>query len=321
MTIPNPLPALSRRHWLQAALAFPLTSRLASATPANDAIDLMPAFWRVYDAGLELPVAERAGRLRRGFFEPHGAVYKEAGSKLPDEARIARWLATFDALAPGVRAVHRRFGAELARQRKAFGEALPDFDPQRSPIHLLPSLYGFDAHLEPRADGLPLFFAPDGIVRYHGAEADLSVLFAHEIFHCYQGQMNPGMAQDTRPAVYVNLWIEGGATHASEQLNPGASLHHVLLDDDVLLREGPRTAPRVAAALLDRLDATDDATLQSFFAMGWRGEWPARAGYYVGLLVAREWARTMDLRQMASMPREQVRERSAGSLRRIAAQR
>ncbi|HET7863841.1 MAG TPA: hypothetical protein VFL86_05480 [Burkholderiaceae bacterium] len=312
--------AITRREWLAAlgALSLGLNRPLRAAAADGAAIDLMPNFWHTYDAGRALQMPERAEGLRREFFEPHADTYRQAGSKLPDDAAIGRWLASFDGIAPSVRDMHHRFAHELARHSAAFRIALPDFDPQRSPIYLLPSMDRFDAHLEPHANGLPLFFAPDGIVRYHGAGADLSVLFTHEIFHCYQGQMNPGMTQDTRAPVYVNLWVEGGATYASERLNPQASLHHVLLDDDVLLREGPGTATRVAKALLDRIDATDDATLNSFFSMGWRGPWPARAGYYVGLLVARDWARTMDLQALAAMPRERVREQSIAALQRIA---
>lgn len=310
----------TRRHCLQAALALSLALRhgLSEAAPTGAATDLMPDFWRVYDASHALRLPARAHLLRREFFQSNEPIYRLAGMTLPDDAAIERWLSSFDGIAQSVRDMHRRFALELAHHGAAFRRALPDFDPQRSPVYLLPSVYRFDAHLEPQTDGLPLFFAPDGIVRHHGADADLSVLFSHEMFHCYQGQMNPGMAQDPQPPVFVNLWVEGGATCASERLNPRASLRHVLLDDDVLLREGPRTAPRVATALLDRIDATDAATLKSFFSMGWRGEWPARAGYYVGLLVAREWARTMSLQQLAAMPREQVLERSIHTLRWIA---
>jgi hypothetical protein len=310
----------TRRHCLQAAIALPLVvhHRLSDAAQVGAATDLMPDFWRVYDASSALHQPARADRLRREFFQPNEPIYRLAGMKLPDDAVIVRWLASFDGIAQNVRRMHRRFAHALAHHRTAFRRALPDFDPQRSPVYLLPSVYRFDAHLEPQPDGLPLFFAPDGIVRYHGADADLSVLFSHEMFHCYQGQMNAGMAQDSQPPVFVNLWVEGGATYASERLNPRASLRHVLLDDDALLREGPRSAPRVAAALLERIDATDAATLKSFFAMGWRGDWPSRAGYYVGLLVAREWARTMNLQQLAAMPREQVLQRSIQTLRRIA---
>ena len=61
-----------------------------------------------------------------------------------------------------------------------------------------------------------------------------------------------------------------------------------MLDDEAPLRDGPAAAPRIAAALLAALDATDAATVESFVSMGWHGDaWPRRGGYYVGYLAAR----------------------------------
>jgi hypothetical protein len=282
--------------------------------------DRMPAFWRVYDTTRTLPVAERAQRLVDGFFKPEQALYRRAGMKERTPDSVARWLAAFDGIAPAVRQVHAQMPGTLRSNIAKFRAALPDFDAASSPVFVLPSQFNFDAHLEPDGATMPLFFGPDGIVRLHGAGADLGVLFAHEIFHCYQGQRNPSMALDPKPPAFANLWIEGVATWASEQLNPGASLLHVLLDDETLLHEGPRTAPRVAAALLEHLDTTDDAFIGSLFTTGAHGpDWPARAGYYVGWLASRRIGRELTLGQMAALPTPQVRERLVAQLQEIRA--
>jgi len=324
-------PAAGRRRWMKAAagwlaggfgaLGCDLAQAAGSASPMATAPssapatpvaldDRMPAFWRAYDASLALPPQERAQRLVREFFSPAQALYARAGSKAPDAAAAGRWLARFDPIAPDVRAVSARVTTELPANLDRFRAALPDFDPAVSPIAVLPSLFAFDAHLEPGGATLPLFFGPDGIVRYHGTRADLDVLFSHEIFHCYQAQRNPALMLASNPPVYGNLWIEGVATWASGQLNPGASLLHVLLDDEALFRDGPRTAPRVAAAMLARLDATDDATLAGFFGAGQTGlEWPSRAGYYVGYLAARRIGAELSMREMAALPMARIRER------------
>ena len=316
-------PFLDRRRALLALGAAALAPRAfaADAAPAAAFTDLMPAFWRSYDAMPDAPAAERAARLVKEFFAPNDALYRRSGLKQAVSAEaVARWFLRFDPLADAVRATHARFAdgyrANLARLRAA----LPDFDPTVSPVFLMPSLFRFDGHLEPDGKSLPLFFGPDGIVRYHGMEPDTAVLFAHELFHCYQGQRNPAMALDPHMAVCANLWIEGTATFASERLNPGASLGHVLLDDDAMLRDGPAAAPRIATALLAALDATDAATLESFFDAGWHGDaWPRRGGYYVGYLVAKRLAEGgMSLREMAGLPAPQVRERVAGALHAIA---
>jgi hypothetical protein len=278
----------------------------------------MPAFWRAYDETRNLSGVDRARALAERFFAPESALYKRAGLRQRPPEELARWLAAFDEIEGAVRRLHARFPDVLRENTDKFRAALPDFDAAASPVLVLPSLFYFDAHLEPDGHVMPLFFGPDGIVRYHGPDADLGVLCAHEIYHCYQAQRNPALALDPHGPVWVTLWSEGGATWASAQLNPGASLKHVLLDDETLLREGPQSAARVAAALLDKFDAIDDAAQESFFSTGWKGKgWPPRAGYYVGYLVSRQLGRELSLRELAGLPGAQLRERLSAALRDI----
>jgi hypothetical protein len=303
------------------SLADAASGAAAAAAPPRAAVDdRMPAFWHAYEETRHLPYPERAQRLLDGFFVTEAALYRRAGIRIPQADGVARWLAAFDDMAVGVRDVHAHLAEGLQTTLQKFHAALPDFDAAASPVCALPSLFNFDAHLQADGATMPLFFGPDGIVRYHGPSADLGVLFAHEVFHCYQAQRSPSMSLDPKPPVYANLWIEGVATWASQQFNPGASLQHVLLDDDVLLREGPKTAARVAAVILEHFDTTDDAIVESLFTTGWQGtEWPKRAGYYVGWLVARRVGRELSMREMAGLPSPQVRERLGVALREIRA--
>jgi hypothetical protein len=290
------------------------TAGAAAAT----VVDRMPAFWRVYDETRRLPAADRMRALTERFFTPESALYKRAGWSLPDPEDFTRRLAKFDSMEGGVRSVHARFADVLRENTTKFRATLPDFDPAASPVFVLPSLFQFDGHLQPDGHSLPLFFAPDGIVRLHGADVDLGVLVAHENFHCYQGQRNPALALDPQPPLWVSLWVEGGAVWASDLLNPGASRKHVLLDDETLVREGAASAARVAAALLDEFDATDDGTQQAFFAMGARrAEWPDRAGYYVGYLAFQRLGREFSLRELAGMAGPRLRAKLNLALRDI----
>jgi len=300
-------PSPNRRRLLCLLAAGALPHASPAAAPDGLPQDLMPAFWSAWDDGLGRPVAERAQRLAAEFFAPHAEDYRRAGAAV-SERQVAAWLPQFDGLASEVRRVHARFVRDYARRLEGFRRALPDFDPAASPVTLLPSLFRFDGHLEPGGKVLPLYFGPDGIVRHHGADADLDVLFAHELFHCYHGQRNPSLMLDPDTPVFGNLWIEGLATYASEQLNPGAGLLHVLLDDPALARADRATLHRVAQALLERADATDAATLRDFFVAGTDGTaWPPRAGYHVGLLLARRAGASMPLPRMAALPTAQVR--------------
>jgi hypothetical protein len=256
----------------------------SSTTPVHD---LMPAFWQSYDAVAARPVDEQSTALLTGFFQPHKAVYERAGLKTIDRGSVARWLAKVVDLIPDMRRLHQRFAGDYRLYVQRFERAFPDFDRAASPIFFMPSLLHFDGHLELSQGEVPLFFGIDGIVRYHGPNPDLGVLFAHETFHCYQAQQNPTVAHAESTPLYVTLWSEGGATWVSERLNPRASQLNVLLDDRALAMTTPEQLRAAAAALLTKLDSTDEADMKPFFSAGWSGPWPARVGYLIGLQIAR----------------------------------
>lgn len=316
-----------RRHvltLLAATLSRPARAGGSTAEPAVDGssgqdrfVDLMPEFWAVYDGHAGEALALRSQALFDAFFRPHADAYRRAGLEVKP-GDVVRWLPGFDRRATAARAVHRRFAGAYAGNVGRFRSALADFDGRASPVTLLPSLMHFDAHLEPDGARLPLFFGPDAIVHYHGADADLDVLFSHELFHCYQGQRNPAMCLDPEAPLYVSLWMEGTATWASEHLNPDASPRHVLLDDALLARAAPSQLRAAAQAMLSTLDARDQATQALFFDSGHHGAgWPPRAGYAVGLQVARDLGATMSLPQMAALPAQRVRETLAQALGRF----
>ena len=281
-------------------------------------VDLMSDFWTVYDAHINVDLSMRAQQLFENFFRVHEDAYRLTGypATLDD---VKRMLPGMDRRAAAARAVSAEFARDYARNLARFQTELPDFDGRSSPVTLLPSLGHFDAHLQPNGVNLPLFFDPDLIVYFHGADVDLNVLFSHELFHCYQGQKNPSMCLDPKAPLYVSLWNEGTAVYASERMNPGASPLHVLLDDRALLQADALSLRAAARAMLQHLDATDDATQSLFFDTGNHGDaWPPRAGYAVGLRIARRLGATLSLAQLAALPALQVRETLAQALRNMA---
>ncbi len=303
--------------------AQPASAQAASSARAADAhagfVDLMPAFWAAYDAHLGDALPARAQALFDQFFRPHDADCRRAGYE-PTLAAIAARLPGIDQRAAAARTVHANFAQNYASNLHRFRQALPDFDDAASPVTLMPSLGHFDAHLQPNGASLPLFFDPDAIAFHHGAGVDLDVLFSHELFHCYQGQKNPVMCLDPAAPVYVSLWMEGTATYASERMNPGASSLHVLLDDVALAQADDASLRTAAQGLLANLDATDDAVQSLFFQTGHHGDgWPPRAGYAVGLRIARGLGATMTLPQMAALPAPQARDTLAQALKRMSA--
>ncbi|KAB8193924.1 hypothetical protein FKV24_006190 [Lysobacter maris] len=297
---------MNRRDLLRLAALSPL---LAAANPGTAAVppgpvDLMPAFWSAYDG--TRGANDRVQALTAAFFAPHADIYAGAGLK-PTPERLARWLPDFDSIADQVRGLSDDFGRHYERHTRHFQSEFPDFRREQAPIYLMPSLFGFDGHLQPWKGQLPLFIGIDGIVRYHGAGANLSVFLDHESFHLYQAQVLPDLIMDDNPPVYGSLWTEGIATYVSERLNPEASLVQVLLDDVKLAQVDEATVRELAANLIPVLDSTAPEDSKRFFSAGHTGPEPARGGYLIGLIIARRIGSTLPPAQLPRIPTTTVR--------------
>jgi hypothetical protein len=300
--------SLSRRSLLKFAAAWTVAPDSGLAHFKHDSIvDLMPAFWRVYDPIARAPIEQQAAGLWQDFFKPQEALFARAGIRHVDTKKIQDWLVKVAPLIPAMRRLHRRFIEEFDAYLNRFLETFADFDKAAAPTFLMPSLLHFDAHLEPSNGQLPLFFGIDGIVQFHGDNANLSVLFAHETYHCYQAQKNPTVMMAASTPLFAGLWIEGGATWVSERLNPQASLLNVLLDDQALVAITQSQVSSLAQAFQKKFDSTEDADAASFFSAGWSGPWPARSGYLLGLHIARRFAPSRSATQFASLSLQDVR--------------
>lgn len=307
-------PRPTRRDILLAGASLPLSA--ARGIEAGRLTDLMPSFWRIADSSSSPTVV--AERLWRGFFQPRAALYQRAGIPLARE-RFARWLPELRQSREAIREVSNRLPAALGRHEIRFRSRLPSYDPSGTETIILPSLGAFDGHLEPDGARLPLFLAPDGIVRYHGRGADLDVLLDHEAFHLLQAQARPELSLDQRPPLFINLWLEGVATYASRVLNPSASLLHVLLNDRRLAEATPDEIEALAHLALARIDDGSDDTIGLFFSASSGGQLPARGGYLLGMLVAERASRAVPLDRLATLQREKIRALVAAELEQLLA--
>lgn len=304
---------MKRRDLLRLTALAPLLSlpgkSAAKATP--DLVNLMPPFWSAYDG--TRAASDRVQALAAAFFAQHANIYAGAGLK-PTPERIARWLPDFDLMAEQVRSLSGDFERHYERHVEHFQAEFPDFRRDQAPIYLMPSLFSFDGHLQPWQGKLPLFIGIDGIVRFHGAGANLAVLLDHESFHLYQAQVLPDLIMDGNAPLYASLWTEGIATYVSERLNPGASLEQVLLDDHKLAQVDGATVRNLAAKLIPVLDSTTPEDAGRFFSAGHTGPEPARSGYLIGLMVARSIGNDMPLAQLPRIPPAKVRQLLAQQL-------
>ena len=102
------------------------------------------------------------------------------------------------------------------------------------------------------------------------------------------------------------VWIEGLATCASQQLNPGASLNSVLRTA-TLFPSGEEHLILLAGLLLRSLDSTRKELFMEWMSGQIRSSnVPPRAGYYFGWRVATVLGQGSSLREMSGLRDEDV---------------
>lgn len=77
----------------------------------------------------------------------------------------------------------------------------------------------------------------------------------------------------------------------------------MLLDDARLAATPPALIRMATRAVLELWDREDPAASTPFLDTGYRGAWPPRVGYYVGLLAARQLGQNTSLQAMAGWDR------------------
>jgi hypothetical protein len=272
------------------------SEKLAVVDIANDYV----AFW---DATQGLPTAERVARFKRDVAPAFPAFYgigRYGGRITQDrqDARIANAIETFGPIRDAYRAKAASFAQDVAAAMPAFLAAFPDFKPEVT-VYLLHALGEMDGGTRTFDGRSYLIFGVDGIVRYHTGSRE-SAFFHHELFHVHHAA-HFGDCE----AVWCGLWQEGLAVHVASALNPGATPTELMLDLPAGLV--PDTERRLVASLQQLravLDSTDRKHISGLFSGGEADGTglPARRGYYLGLLVARELAKGRDLDALAKLP-------------------
>ena len=267
-------------------------------------VDVMPAFWAVESAP-PMRLAARDALFRELVLGPYQNIYdlEEFHRNVSDDG-IENYLQKVQPYLPLMRKLHAEVKSEVGPAEAHFLAAFPDFATDVT-VAYLPSFMHFDGQTTELRDGrLAVLFGVDGIARFHGEDADLAVLFSHELFHAYHNQVNPGIFK--QQALYAKLWQEGLATYVSAQLNPGASEAVVMLDAR-LAAQDPALVPDIARRFLVRFDSVSDDDSAEFFNSGYQGDLPARSGYLLGYRVCQELGKKYDLKALARLNGDALR--------------
>ncbi len=208
---------------------------------------------------------------------------------------IDRGLANFDPVEETVR-------KNLSEFRRVFPDADLGFD-----IYVLPSLGRFDAKVSVLPDGLPVMgFGVDVLA---GVDRNPRVLIAHEVFHVLN-LIESGLSEDwlmKNGTLAHALWMEGLATLASGRVT-GNSSDSELLFDVGLGNLSSEKVRLLAGKFLEvsgsgMADEKNQKTYEKWFSAGSKDrEIPCRAGYRLGLEVARAAEKDIPLEKIAAMP-------------------
>jgi Predicted Zn-dependent protease (DUF2268) len=306
---------------LLAALVF-LRAAAPVATPMASAqlhvVDVMPAFWAVWDETAGKPIAERVDRFRKDVVDPNETVYglSEFDHILASDERLARYLQSLEPYAAPMRDVSTRIEQQLPSLAGSVTSALPGLSTDRIVVYLLPSLDHFIGQTHDLPDGrIAVMFGIDKTARLEGADANLGVEVAHELFHIYQFETHPGERSDQQ-ALWQWIWIEGSAAYASLVLTPGSTEAQALSPE--LAQATAATIGALACGIESKWDSHDGDDLRAYLDAGEHPpNLPPMGGYLIGYLIAQDLAKTYSLAEIGQLAGTQRARLVNASVRRL----
>jgi hypothetical protein len=300
--------------WLTATSAF---GAAQDSCPIVDAIAPLAA---VAASTTGKPDDEQIAAYRRALIDPQPGLYtRDVLGLSPGPAFDAQILASLaQARSAGSRAaLEVRVRAEVAATAIAFRRAFADFR-CNFPVYLSDTLGQLDGAGRV-VDHRPAMVIGIGSIEEELPRLSLPVFFKHEFFHRYHFQA-AGFSDDPgeRQEIWRALWAEGLATYVSQVLTPGATTADALLSARLEERAQP-LLPRLSSELLGGMDRIDPELFHEYFTTGGdRPVVPARAGYYVGYVIASRLARHHSLDALPHLKGAPLHEEIARTLRELA---
>jgi hypothetical protein len=303
------------------AASMPVCASEVSNATRCRVVNLMPPFWRFWDAAKDQPQSTQLSLFDEMLVKEHPEVFRESvlsiGRGGPNlSTQIANFLRGAPANIAAMRKLSDSVEADLPLYLSGFQKVFPDFACQNS-IYFFVSLGAFDGAVRPVNGHPALLFGVDVIARIHPQD-ELGAFFDHELFHAYHRQII-GMGGGMGEPLYRALWEEGLATYVSGVLNPRVSESAILGRPEDLAARAKPFLSQIALELLQNMNSRSPDLYQTFFlGNGARKDIPPRSGYYVGLLIARELGQSYSLGQLAKMNGESLRSTIRRMLQKIA---
>ncbi|MFL5350536.1 MAG: hypothetical protein ACJ8AT_37675 [Hyalangium sp.] len=268
----------------------------------------MPAFWSFVDAAEKAPEERLPALFQKHLVEDNPDLYVSGvlGDPKKDpqrwEGRIREYWKKVKPLLPQVHAAEKDLMGVLADAEGLFRQQFPSF-PLQVQVIVTPSRFDFDGAFRGVKESPAVLFAPDGIVAVAGDKSRRRArpLVIHELFHT----IHELVSED--PDVFLMMWREGLAIHATHSLLPQTSLEDLLASEELASLPAAEEA-RLAREILGKLDRKDVARREFF---DWAPEpitpgMPNRSGYLLGYRVAQRLGKTHSLEALTRMGRPEL---------------
>jgi hypothetical protein len=289
-------------------IAAAVLSLVLSPPAPCSTTDLMPAFWKYWDAAKSLSPAEQERLFEQRMIAPNQAVYDGVFHEVPRPVPeiVGDALAKMPAIEADMRELSGRLSSELPRQIARFRETFPRFRCDTD-VYFLFSAGAFDGGTREVSGKDALMFGIDVIARL---EEPLSPLVIHELFHVYHGERIPKAPE----AFYWQMWEEGLASYVSRRLNPEVPESQVCCIPPAADIDAARE--KVVGGALERLDSAQQEDYRRYFLGGKEPiDIPRRSGYLLGYRIAADAGKTRTLEQLAELPPAAVRRLVESGLR------
>lgn len=317
----------ARMHvWLMAivtpaivAIRMPVAMAATPPTAGIAVRNLMPDFWNFWHAAQDkAPDAQL--KLWRDLYQDRNAgvfagLQGTCGKDLRPAVLQKEYFPILKGLVPGMRALSASLPNTIVSAEAGFTRAFPDMH-WRGPIYIMASVGCFNGRSQLIQGQQALLLGVDDMVGLH--ETNARPLITHEMFHRYHYSHFAFEPELPQP-LWVRLWAEGLATFVAHRLNPGASTYELTWISPGEISRMDSQMGVMTRRFVRRLDSTSQADADAYFSDSSRDEHvPARAGYYMGLEIARYLTRQYSMQTMAHWDRAQAKPHILAALRYLA---
>jgi hypothetical protein len=290
-------------------LSISAFSKSPASIPTFAIHNFLPEFWQFWDAAHDQPLDTQMQLWQDLYVKPHQAVFDDLAIPCKPEFD-AGWAKTeyfpnLPTIVPAMRVISDRLQQQLGPANERFLRMFPDMH-WAGDIYVMASGYCFRGRAQVIQGRSALLFGVDTIADMK--QGDLVPGIHHELFHRYHHQFFDFEPSSGYP-LWTALWAEGMAVYVSEQLTPSAGELDLSMVPLGMVQQVDRRQSELAADFLKRFDSTAEKDATVYFNDDNSKDpfVPARAGYELGVLVARRLAAHYTLQAMAHWSQQEAK--------------